>query len=73
MHGEMTKMIKSHFPPLLLCSVRRSYERFESEIADCEEGRCTLMRCTVGPLAKDQNALFKIRSRLFTKTQVEVR
>ncbi len=41
-------------------------------MSDCQEGRCTLIHCTVGPLLKDQSVIFKIRSRLFTKTQIEV-
>ena len=49
---------------------RRSYSDFESEIADCDPSRCTMMKCSVGPLTKDQSALFKIRARLFTETQV---
>jgi integrin alpha 8 len=44
-------------------------DEFEAEMADCDRTRCTLMRCTVGPLAKDESVLFKIRSRLFTETQ----
>jgi hypothetical protein len=31
------------------------------------------MSCTVGPLLKDESVVFKIRSRLFTQTQIEVR
>ncbi len=49
------------------------YDAFEAEINDCASDRCTLMRCTVGPLAKDENVLFRIRSRLFTETQIKVR
>ncbi len=52
--------------------VRRSYDNFNKEIAACHKSHCTLMRCTVGPLNKNDNIIFKIRSRLFTKTQVEV-
>ena len=54
--------------------VKRDYDAqgFEDEINDCVEGRCTLIRCTVGPLMKDESVLFKIRSRLFTETQKEV-
>jgi hypothetical protein len=29
--------------------------------------------CTVGPLLKDESVVFKVRSRLFTQTQIEVR
>ena len=31
------------------------------------------MRCTVGPIARDDIVTFKIRSRLFTETQIKVR
>ena len=30
------------------------------------------MRCTVGPMARDDIVTFKIRSRLFTETQIKV-
>ena len=55
--------------------MKRDYDAqsFDNEINDGVEGRCTLMRCTVGPLMKDESVLFKIRSRLFTETQKEVR
>jgi hypothetical protein len=55
-----------------LIRTKRAYDDFESEIEDCVAGRCTLMRCTVGPLLKDESVLFKIRSRLFTETQKTV-
>ncbi len=50
-----------------------SYEEFQAELDDCASNRCTLMQCTVGPLAKDESVSFKIRSRLFTETQIKVR
>ena len=46
---------------------------FSREINDCDSDRCTLMRCTVGPMARDDIVTFKIRSRLFTETQIKVR
>ena len=52
---------------------KRSPEDFQNEIAACDKDRCTLMKCTVGPLAKDDSILFKIRSRLVTETQINVR
>ena len=45
---------------------------FSREINDCDSDRCTLMRCTVGPMARDDIVTFKIRSRLFTETQIKV-
>ena len=30
-----------------------------------------MIKCTIGPLEKDESVLFKIRSRLFTETQVK--
>ena len=49
---------------------KRRVNDFEREI-DCPANRCSLMRCTVGPLMKDDSVVFKIRSRLFTQTQIE--
>ena len=49
---------------------RRSIAEFESELASCGS-RCTVIKCTIGPLEKDESVLFKIRSRLFTETQVK--
>ena len=48
----------------------RSIVEFESELASCGS-RCTVIKCTIGPLQKDESVLFKIRSRLFTETQVK--
>ena len=31
-----------------------------------------MIKCTIGPMEKDESVLFKVRSRLFTQTQVEV-
>ena len=55
---------------------RRRYKRatqreFMDEI-QCDPERCTLIRCTVGPLVKDESVIFTIRSRLFTQAQIEV-
>ena len=55
---------------LFVCRAKRSYDDFRAEIADCAPGRCTLMKCTVGPLLKDESVIFRIRSRLFTETQI---
>jgi hypothetical protein len=49
---------------------KRSLAEFESELARCG-ARCTVIKCTVGPLEKDESVLFKVRSRLFTETQVK--
>ena len=56
--------------PLLIRS-KRDYDAFHAEIGDCAPGRCTLMKCTVGPLLKEESVTFKIRSRLFTETQIK--
>lgn len=50
--------------------VKRSFQDFEAELAGCGKG-CTMMRCTIGPLKKDESVIFKIRSRLFRETQVK--
>ena len=52
--------------------MKRQYDDFKEEIDDCLPGRCTLMHCTVGPLAKGDSVIFKIRSRLMTETQIKV-
>lgn len=49
---------------------KRSTEEFEAEKAECGD-RCTIIECTVGPLKKDESLVFKVRSRLFTATQVK--
>jgi len=49
---------------------KRSTEEFEAEKAECGD-RCTIIECTVGPLKKDESVVFKVRSRLFTATQVK--
>lgn len=53
--------------------VKREYSdsAFQDEINDCVPGRCTLMRCTIGPLLKEESVLFRIRSRLVTETQIK--
>jgi len=50
---------------------KRSLAEFQSELDSCESGRCTIIKCTIGPLEKDESVLFKVRSRLFTETQVK--
>ena len=52
--------------------VKRQYDGFQREIGDCNEDRCTLVRCTIGNLVKGELVTFKIRSRLFTETQINV-
>ena len=51
---------------------KRSLAEFQSELDNCTPDKCTIIKCTVGPLEKDESVLFKVRSRLFTQTQVEV-
>jgi len=50
---------------------KRSLAEFQSELDSCASGRCTIIKCTIGPLEKDESVLFKVRSRLFTETQVK--
>lgn len=50
---------------------KRSLAEFQSELDSCGSGRCTIIKCTIGPLEKDESVLFKVRSRLFTETQVK--
>ena len=45
---------------------------FQAELDSCDPRTCTVIKCTVGPLEKDESVLFKVRSRLFTETQVKV-
>lgn len=49
---------------------RRSLAQFEEELAGCG-AKCTVIKCTIGPLEKEEQVLFKIRSRLFTETQIK--
>ena len=53
---------------------KRSYSEgnFNAELDSCRDGRCTLMRCVVSDLAKGEIVTFKVRSRLFTETQIQV-
>lgn len=50
---------------------KRATIDFESEMDSCQQGECTLIQCKVGPLSKDEVLTFKIRSRLFTETQIK--
>jgi len=50
---------------------KRSLAEFQSELDTCGEKTCTVIKCTIGPLEKDESVLFKVRSRLFTETQVK--
>ena len=45
---------------------------FDAEL-NCDPESCTMIRCTVGPLKKNEGVVFKVRSRLFKQTQVDVR
>ena len=51
---------------------KRSLAEFQAELDSCSPETCTVIKCTVGPLEKDESVLFKVRSRLFTETQVKV-
>ena len=44
---------------------------FDNELV-CDPESCTMIRCTVGPLGVNEGVVFKVRSRLFKQTQVEV-
>ena len=57
-----------------ICFLRpkRSLAEFQSELDKCGPKTCTVIKCTIGPMEKDESVLFKVRSRLFTQTQVEV-
>ena len=57
-----------------ICFLRpkRSLAEFQSELDKCGPRTCTVIKCTIGPMEKDESVLFKVRSRLFTQTQVEV-
>lgn len=57
----------------LLHRKKRAALDFQQEMDSCEPGQCTLIQCKVGPMAKDDVLTFKIRSRLFTETQIRVR
>jgi len=50
---------------------KRSLAEFQSELDKCGPRTCTVIKCTIGPMEKDESVLFKVRSRLFTQTQVE--
>lgn len=43
---------------------------FDAEL-NCDEGSCTMIRCTIKALEKDQGVTFNVRSRLFTQTLIE--
>ena len=54
------------------CRKKRAID-FQQELDYCDPKECTLIQCKVGPMAKDDVLTFKIRSRLFTETQIRVR
>ena len=35
-------------------------------------GKCTIIKCTMGPMEKDDQLLFKVKSRIFTETLIKV-
>jgi hypothetical protein len=51
---------------------KRSLAEFQAELEGCDTKRCTVLKCRVGPLEKDESVLFRVRSRLFTESQVKV-
>jgi hypothetical protein len=44
---------------------------FQTELENCDPGKCTMLKCTIGPLEKGKSVVFKVRSRLFTETQIK--
>lgn len=50
---------------------KRAVIDVQQEMDLCEPGECTLIQCKVGPMDKDEVLTFKIRSRLFTETQIK--
>ena len=44
---------------------------FDEEI-NCDPKSCTLIQCKIGPLEKNKGVIFRVRSRLFTQTLIEV-
>ena len=55
-----------------LRSKRQSYGgAFDDELT-CDSKFCTMIRCKIGPLEPNQGVIFRVRSRLFTQTLLEV-
>merc|ERR1719193_2555449 len=50
---------------------KRSLAEFQSELSQCHPNNCTIIKCSIGPLEKDEGVVFKVRSRLFTETQIK--
>ena len=44
---------------------------FDGEL-NCDPASCTMIRCKIGPLEKNKGVIFRVRSRLFTQTLIEV-
>ena len=57
---------------ILFSRPKRSLAEFQSELSGCDPRKCTIIKCTIGPLEKDEGVIFKVRSRLFTETQIKV-
>ena len=77
MSGETLETLAQQCPQSWVLTVivyrpKRSLAEFQAELDSCSPGSCTVIKCTVGPLEKDESVLFKVRSRLFTETQVKV-
>ena len=68
----LQQLSTAHLMLSLYYRPKRSLAEFQSELDSCASGRCTIIKCTIGPLEKDESVLFKVRSRLFTETQVKV-
>lgn len=50
---------------------KRSMAEFQDELSGCDPRKCTVIKCTIGPLEKGEGVIFKVRSRLFTETQIK--
>ena len=51
---------------------KRDITEFHSALAECEPEKCTIIKCTMGPMEKDEQLLLKVKSRIFTETLVKV-
>ncbi len=51
---------------------KRDVTEFHSALAECEPDKCTIIKCTMGPMEKDEQLLLKVKSRIFTETLVKV-
>jgi len=50
---------------------KRDAGDFHTALAECVPGKCTIIKCTMGPMEKDDQLLFKVKSRIFTETLIK--